>query len=223
MKALLVATTVTVVLAIASFLTLEYYLQRKAQSVIDDVSSVIAAPDHDVAFAALKEKYGESLLLVGCWSPRTGYEVCSYDVTVSNRPISKVFRIPFTELNARFDLLNRSISAAVVEYRSAQWKGESPVVHVQTDFCPAISTCGSVDFFYVNPWSLSSAPERWNGIVEMGVSTTPELQRAALSFNSKCLTSVRGCTDIAQLLPSVWSGSPNGVRCVIKNHQGKAR
>ncbi|SRR5581483_389697 len=223
MKALLVALTVIVALAVASFLTFEYYLHCKAQSVIGDVSSVIAASDHDVAFAAFKKKYGERLRSLGCWSPRTGYEVCSYQVTVSNRAISKVFQIPFTELNARFDLLNRSISAAMVEYRSAQRKGESPVVHVQTDFCPAISTCGSFDFFYVNPWSLSSAPERWNGIVEMGFSTAPELQRAALSLNSKCLTSIRRCTDIAQLLPSVWSASPNGVRCVIKNHEGKAR
>jgi hypothetical protein len=214
---------VMLVLAIASFLTFSYYLHWKAQSVIDDVSRVIAAPNHDVAFAALKEKYGDRLRSVGCWSPRTGYEVCSYEVMVSNRAISRVLRIPYTELNARFDLLNGSVSTAMVEYRSAQWKRESPVVHVQTDFCSAVSTCGNLDFFTVNPWSLSSTAERWNGVVEMGFSTVPELQLAASSFNLKCLTSIRGCTDIAQLLPSVWSASPNGVRCVIKNHEGTAR
>jgi hypothetical protein len=223
MRRWLSITLVFLALVIASFLTSGYYLRWRAQSVLNDVSALVSAPNHDVAFAALKEKYGDRLRSVGCWSACRDHEVCSYEVTVSNRALSAVLRIPYTELNARFDLLDESIATAIVEYRSAQWKGESPVVHVQTDFCPAISRCGNFDFFYVDPWNLSSTSKRWNGSVEMGFSTAPELRKAALSLNVNCLRSIRGCTDIAQLLPSVWSPSATGVRCIVTNHEGQAR
>src|SRR5580700_6795454 len=93
----------------------------------------------------------------------------------------------------------------MVDYRSAQTGRESPVVHVQTDF-----SCGPCDFFYLNPWVQSSSPDQWNGIVEMGFATSPELRRAALSLNPNCLSEISGCADIAQLLPTVWRASETG-------------
>ena len=219
MKMWVVAAITTAVLATALFLGYGYSLRREAQSVVNDVSGLVSAPDHDVAFAALRQKYGNRLQSVGCSA-----RVCSYEAKVSNRVLSAVLRIPYTELNARFDLLDKSIVTAVVDYRSAQSKGESPVVHIQTDFCPATGRCGDHwDFFYLNPWSQSSTPEQWNGIVEMGFAAIPELRKAALSLNSSCLTNIRGCTDIAQLLPLVWSPSAAGVRCIVANHEGQAR
>lgn len=142
----------TVVLPTAVFLGYGYYLRREAQSVLSDISTLVSAPDHDVAFAGLRQKYGNRLESLGC-SPR----VCSYEVKVNNRVLSAVLRLPYTELNARFDLLDKSIVTAMVDYRSAHSKRESPVVQIQMDFCPAVSRCGDHwDFFYLNPWSVAN-------------------------------------------------------------------
>jgi hypothetical protein len=56
----------------------------------------------------------------------------------------------------------------------------------------------------------------------MGFAAVPELRKAALSLNFNCLTNISGCTDIAQLLPLVWSPSATGVRCIVTNHEGQA-
>jgi hypothetical protein len=104
-----IAAISTAVLATMLFLGYGHYLRREAQSVVNDVSELVSAPDHDVAFAALRQKYGNRLQSVGCSA-----RVCSYEAKVSNRVLSAVLRIPYTELNARFDLLDKSIVTAVV-------------------------------------------------------------------------------------------------------------
>jgi len=217
LKTWLAATLGVVALATAPFLMYGYYLRREARTVLDDVSRLTSAPDRDAAYAVLRQKYRDRLMPVeGCSA-----NICSYQVTVSNRLLAALFRVPYTELNARFDLRGKSVVLVMVDYRSAQSNQDSPVVHVQTDFC--VDRCGNSDFFYVHPWKQSSTTERWNGIVEMGFATDPELRQAALSLNPSCLTRIRGCTDIAQLLPLVWRTSDIGVLCVIANHEGQTR
>jgi len=203
-----------VVLATAAFLTYGYYLRREARAVLDDVLALTSAPDPDAAFAVLRQKYGDRLPAVGLCSANS----CSYEMAVSNRLLSALLRVPYTELNTRFDLRGKSVVLVMVEYRSAQTNRESPVVSVQTDFW-----CGACVHFVLSPWAQSSSPERWNGIVEMGFATAPELRQAALSLNLNCLTGIRGCTDIAQLLPQVWRPSATGVRCVVANREGTGR
>jgi len=186
--------------------------------VLDDVLALTSVPNRDAAFTAMRQRYGNRLTPdESCTA-----DICSYRVTVSNRLLSALFRVPYTELNARFDLRGESVVTVMVEYRSAQSNRESPVVHVQTDFCVG-HRCGPFDFLYVHPWMQSAIPERWNGVVEMGFATAPELRHAALSLDPNCLTKIRGCTDIAQLLPLVWRPSDTGVQCVIANHEGQAR
>ena len=201
-------------LATAAWLTYGYYLRREARAVMDDVRVLTLAPDRTAAFEVLRGKYGKRLTPVeGCAA-----DICSYEVRVSNHPLAAVFRVPYAELSARFDLKGKSVILVMVEYRSAQSSGESPIVHVQTDLCT--DSCG---YFYVHPWTQSSTAEQWNGIVQMGFATAPELRQAAFSLNPNCLTNVRGCTDIAQLLPSVWQPSESRVRCVVANREGEAR
>jgi hypothetical protein len=206
------------ILGMAAFLADGYLLRREAQRLLDDVSTFTSAPNHDAAFAVLRQKYGHRVTPVdGCSA-----DDCSYEITVSNRLLSKLFRLRYTELNVRFDVVRKSIVVVMVDYRAAQSNRDSPVVHIQTDFCPAYARCGNFDIAYVHPWAQSS-PERWSGIVEMGFSTLPELRKAALSLDLNCLTRMRGCTDIAQLLPAVWRPSATGVRCIVANREGRAR
>ncbi|HEY1528048.1 MAG TPA: hypothetical protein VGH51_17595 [Candidatus Angelobacter sp.] len=197
----------------AVLLAYGHYLRWEARSVLEDVKVFISAPNHDAAFAALSQKYGNRLKpSKGCSADQ-----CSYELTVSNQLLSTLLRSPRAELNARFDLMRKSVVLVMVDYRSAQSNQISPVIHVQAD------VCDRCDWFYVHPWNQSSTSERWNGIVEMGVAIAPELRDAALGLNPDCLTRLRGCTDIAQLLPSIWEVSAPGVRCVVPNHSGQAR
>jgi len=203
-----------VFLVILMWLGYGFYLRYQVRSVLDDVRTLSVASDHTAAFEALRHKYGNRLKsMEGC-----SEAICSYDLSVSNHAMSAAFRVPYTELNARFDLRGRSVVTVMVEYRSAQSVSDSPVVHVQIDFCPA--SCGH---FFVHPWTRSGTAERWNGIVEMGFATAEELREAALALNPRCLTNMRGCSDIAQLLPSVWESSGTGVRCLVPNLEGQAR
>jgi hypothetical protein len=197
----------------AGWLAYGHYLRGEVQSMLDDVRVFISAPNHDAAFAALRRKYGNRLKT----STACSADQCSYELTISNHLLSTLLRNPRTELNARFDLRGKSVVLVMVDYRSAQSKQVSPVIHVQAD------VCDRCDWFYVDPWSQSSTYERWNGSVEMGVATTLELREAALALNPDCFTRLGGCTDIAQLLPSVWEISGAGVRCVVANRSGQAR
>lgn len=201
------------VLLAAGWLGYGYYLRWEARSVLDDVRAFISLSNHDVSFAALRQKYGNRL------KPSTGCSAdqCSYELTISNHLLYMLLRNPRTELNARFDLREKSVVLVMVDYRSAQSNQVSPVIHVQAD------VCDRCDWFYVDPWNQSSSAERWNGSVEMGIATAPELREAALGLNPDCLTRFGGCTDIAQLLPSVWEFAGTGVRCVVANRYGQAR
>lgn len=205
-----------VVLIATGFLIYGYCLRRQARAVLDDVFTLTAAPDREAAFIALRRKYGNRLMLDGCSG-----DMCSYHLSVSNRFLSTLVRIPYTELNVRFDLRSKLVSLVMVDYRSALSDRTSPIVHVQTDFC--VGRCGDLDIFYVHPWTETSTAERWNGIVEMGYTTVPQLRRAALSLNTSCLTSIRGCTDLAQLMPKLWETTADGIRCALANRTGRVR
>jgi hypothetical protein len=204
------------VLIATGFLIHGYCLRRQARALLDDVFALTAAPDREAAFIALRRKYGNTLMPDGCSG-----DLCSYHLSVSNGFLSTLVRIPYTELNVRFDLRGKLVSLVMVDYRSAFSDRTSPIVHVQTDFC--VGRCGDFDIFYVHPWTETSTAERWNGIVEMGYTTVPQLRRAALSINTSCLTSILGCSDIAQLMPEIWEPTADGIRCTLANRTGRVR
>jgi len=203
-------------LATAIFVGYGYYLRWEARELLNDVFALTSASNTNNPFALLRQKYGDRMTAVACSG-----ELCSYQMTVSNHLLSALPRIPYTELNVRFEQPSKPFYLVIVDYRSALSHGNSPAVHVQTDFCTA--NCGNFDMFYVHPWDQSSTPERWSGSIEMGHTTTSELRQAALSLNTDCLTRIHGCTDIAQLLPEVWRPSEDGIRCVLANRTGRVR
>lgn len=206
----------SLVLIATGFLIHGYCLRRQARALLNDVLALTAAPDREAAFIALRRKYGTTLMPDGCSG-----DLCSYLLSVSNGFLSTLVRIPYTELNVRFDLQGKLVSLVMVDYRSAFSDRTSPIVHVQTDFC--VGRCGDFDIFYVHPWTGTSTAERWNGIVEMGYTTVPQLRRAALSINTSCLTSIRGCSNIAQLMPQIWEPTADGIRCALANRTGRVR
>ena len=206
----------SLVLIATGLLIYGYCLHKQARGVLNDVFTLTVASDREAALIELRRKYGKRLILNGCSG-----DLCSYHVSVSNRVLSTLVRFPYTELNVRFDLRDKMVSVVVVDYRSAFCDRTSPVVHMQTDFC--VGRCGNYDYFYVHPWTEKSTAERWNGVVEMGYTTIPQLRHAALLLNTSCLTSIRGCSDIAQLMPEIWEPTTDGIRCALRNQTGRVR
>ncbi len=162
-------------------------------------------------FAAIRQQYGRRLrALDGCASD------CTYKVGVNNLLLSKLHLVPYTELIEWFQVRDGRVLFTMLEYRTALKGTESPVVHVQTDFC-GDKVCG---WMYLNPWSDSSEL-RSNGMVEVGYAANVQRRQQAYAMSVRCLYTIGGCRDIAALLPSVWLRTDSGnVSCRIPNNSG---
>lgn len=135
-------------------------------------------------------------------------DFCQYEFVVKNWVLSTLRLAPPTELRARVTVFHRRLDAAGVDYASAIFKENSPVVHVQEDFC-ADRTDIRCDHFALNPHGRNVGPA-WNGIVEFGQLATDGQKKAAWALNLDCLASRHGCTDISQLTPKLWKATGPG-------------
>jgi hypothetical protein len=194
-----------------AWLAYGYRLRQQAEAVLADVRELTLASDRSTTFVALKQKYGSALQFEGCVQ---GF--CSYQLAVSNHLLSAFHLARYTELNVTFTLRNDVLGAALIEYRSAQTNATSPVAHLQADF----SCTEPCDYVYVHPWNKPTS-ERWNGVLQLGRAANPALMSKAFSLNTTCLTKIGGCSDLAELLPTVWQRlGPNGLACILPNREG---
>lgn len=172
----------------------EFKTRRDAAATLDDLKLLGTSKDPTVGFELLKRRYGRKLRPLGC-----SQQFCQYKISFSNRSISALQIVPYTELNVWFTVYEQSLQIAMLEYRTALSGPESPVVHVQAGMCGR--GCGVR--FDVNPHG--STQQIWNGLVEFDTRTTPEQRDAALALNLDCLSRIGGCKDIVELLPRVWT------------------
>ena len=154
--------------------------------------------DPTASFELLRRKYGSKLHAIGCEQ-----QLCQYEMSLSNASISRLYVVPYTEMNVWFTMYNGSLQVAMLEYRTALKAKNSPVVHVQQDVDPC---CGVS--FDVNPHGTTQ--QMWNGLVEISAKATPEQRDAALALNLECLTRIGGCRDIIDLLPTLWKHTGPG-------------
>jgi hypothetical protein len=70
-----------------------------------------------------------------------------------------------------------------------------------------VKYCNQCNSFVINPSEVSS-PLGTSGSVEIGSQSIAEEKRIALAFNTGCLTSWRGCTNIAEIMPEIWWVTP---------------
>ncbi len=172
-----------------------FKVRTEANSLLRDLDALQQSGDPTASFELLKRKYGRRLQPTeGCLP-----QYCQYLITISNRSISALHLVPYAEMKVWYTVYRGSLVLAMAEYRDALKRSNSPVVHVQVGMCA--HGCGVR--FDVNPHGISR--QMWNGLVEFDTRATHQQRDAALALNLRCLTSIEGCSDISELLPTVWN------------------
>lgn len=167
---------------------------REANARLNEFKELGASRNPTATFESLQRKYGGKLHKVKGSTP----QACQYEMNLSNRIISALHIVPYTEMNIWFTVDEGSLRWAMLEYRTALTGPNSPVVHVQQGMCA--HGCGVR--FDVNPHG--TAQQVWNGLVEFDTRATAQQRDAALALNLDCFVRIGGCRDIVDLLPTVW-------------------
>jgi hypothetical protein len=180
------------------------HTRRQAKMLLENLKGLDKNIDPASSFSAFKERHRDQLAKEECAN-----DLCQYEFVVNNWIIATLHLAPRTEIRATVTLFHGGLDVAGVEYTSGIFKANSPIVHVQEDFCADRSDI-PCDHFGLNPHGRNVAPT-WNGIVEFGQSATDEQKRAAWTLNLDCLASHYGCKDISQLLPEIWKATGPGL------------
>lgn len=176
----------------------------EAKAILEDFRRLDQRRESSSALKAFRQKHLAQLVDEQCRD-----DSCESQFLVSNGFLSMLHLAPRTELRAWMLVDQGKADFFALEYTSSIFKQESPVVHVQEDFCADRTDIGC-DHFALNPHGRNVSPA-WNGIVEFGQLATKEQKDAAWDMNLNCLVALHGCADIAVLLPSVWRTTGRGV------------
>ncbi len=199
------ATIVVLVAAFAAFTALSAFLTyREARARLNDLRELVLSKDPTASFELLKRTYGTRLHPAKGWTEGCTQRFCQYELSFSNRAISRFHLVPYTEMTTWFTVANGSLILAMVEYRVALDGPNSPAVHVQEGMCA--KGCGVR--FGVNPHGKTQ--QLWNGIVEFDTRATPRERNAALGLNLECFAKIGGCKNIIELLPTAWAQNRDG-------------
>jgi hypothetical protein len=182
---------------LALFAAIRIYAVHRAAELVAEIRNIDQAPDPIVFSRALMQKYGDALVAEKCEA-----DFCQIHYLLSNRLLSTLHLAPRSEIEVYFTIFKGSLAVVHVQYTSDVFQANSPVVHVQEDFCAA-RTDISCDHFALNPHGRNVSPT-WNGDIEFGQLATVEQKRAAWALNLNCMTAFDGCKDIAELSPSLW-------------------
>jgi hypothetical protein len=173
------------------------YARHQARTVIEKIRNVDTAADPTAASRSLMRLYSDRLVSQNCER-----EFCQYQFLFTNGVISKLRIAPRAEIRMYVSIYAGNLSDINVQYTSAVFKADSPIVSVQEDFCGNRRDI-SCEHFAINPHGRDVG-QTWNGDVEFGQKATREQKRAAWALNLHCVAALRGCKDISQLLPTVW-------------------
>ena len=169
--------------------------RRDAATRLDEFRQLGISGDPTATFESLQRKYGSKLRHIeGCTQ-----QFCQYEINLSNRTVSALRIVPYTELNVWFTVYKGSVQIAMLEYRTALRGPQSPVVHVHEGLCA--HGCGVR--FDVSPHGTTQ--QMWNGLVTFDTRATPQQRDAALALNLDCFARIGGCKDIIELVPTVWT------------------
>jgi hypothetical protein len=205
---LAIAVGLTTLVACGSLFRYYHILNEQAQIILT-ASYELSDKNQQPTVADLQKHFGSQLQLDGCNSSS-----CTYSVFVSNRVLAALHVTPYTQMESYFVTRDGVVLANMVNYTTRVNHHHSVVSHVQIDFC------NSCQAFAIHPWDASSSLDT-NGIVEIGSEVPARNRRTVLSLNTRCLTKIGGCQNIADLLPTVWKQtSDKKIACIIQNDRG---
>ena len=171
--------------------------RHQAVILIEKIRNLDAAADPTSVARSMIRTYNDRLVSQNCER-----NFCQYQFLFTNGVISKLPIAPKAEIRMYISIYAGSLSDVSVEYTSAIFSANSPIVSVQEDFC-GNRTDISCAHFGINPHGRDIG-QTWNGDVDFGQKATREQKRAAWALNLNCLAAFRGCKDISQLLPTIW-------------------
>lgn len=178
------------------------YVRYQARAFIEELRSLDKAADPTAISRSLMRTHENRLVSHNCER-----DFCQYQYLFTNGVISTLQIVPKASIRMYLTTHAGSLSLIYVEYTSAVSKADSPIVSIQEDFCR--KTDNRCNNFDINPHGRDLG-QTWNGIVEFGQLAREEQKRAAWGLNLNCLTTIHGCQDISQLLPTIWKGTSPG-------------
>ena len=138
---------------------------------------------------------------------------CAYEVVESNWVLAALHWTPYSELRSEIWFRDGILGASILDFTSTANPRHSIVAHVFIQEGEGLE-------FDLHPWETSS-PADTNGIVDVSPKSLLAHENAVLGFDTRCLTSHRGCVSVAELLPTVWEQASDGsIRCRLPNHKG---
>ena len=176
----------------------------QATMLLDDLKRLDKNVDPSSAFRVFRDKHLHQLAEEECRD-----DLCESEFLVNNWVLSILHLAPRIELRVRITLFQQKPNTVEVEYLSATFKQDSPIVHVQEDFCADRADI-QCNHFALNPHGRNVRPS-WNGIVEFGQLATDEQKEAAWGLNLDCLVAFHGCKDISLLSPKIWRATGPGI------------
>jgi hypothetical protein len=136
---------------------------------------------------------------------------CGYEVTLSNRLLFKLRLAPYTALRSSFWVRDNVLEENVVEVFTVNRRG-GMVVYVDAKYCEECN-----DFDIVS--CVGATASVGSGSVRIGSRSRPVDKQVAFGFKTECLSSLRGCASVAELLPTIWSTTSDGtLQCASSDH-----
>jgi hypothetical protein len=188
-------------LATTCFFIYLHSLKQKADQIVRS-SYELSQQGYRPTLADLRQRFGAELKQS---SPCTAWG-CGYEVIVSNRLLARLNLADYSVLDSSFWTRGNVVDENVLSVFTVR-NNRGIVAYVDTKYCEGCKG------FVVTPCEGSMASMA-SASVRIGSGSGLNERRTAFGFNTECLSSLRACASIAELLPSVWQSSPTGtVQC----------
>jgi hypothetical protein len=208
-RALFLLVAAVVCLVVVSLYIYALSLTRRAEALIQATYDLSTYRGSALPLKTLQDRFGGRLQsMEGCNTSE-----CSYKVSLSNEVLASLRVVPYTELVSTFWVRDGVVDRNMLDFTTRVHDRHSIVLHVQTDFSDS-------DEFDLHPW-MDSSPTDTNGLVGITSGVPLENKKLALALNLHCLTKPGGCSNVAEMLPTLWQATANGkINCRISNHEG---
>ena len=201
-KKLAIATIVIAVLAATALFIYRKQRERKAARIIR-LSYEIVQLQRRPTLSELRRRFGEDLRQPNPCIPAG----CMYEVEVSNRLLAQLGLAHYTVLKSSFWTRGDMVDLNFLELWT--WGGAGAYVNAKY--------CEGCNGFYSGSCGFSNAKTR-SGSVDIDLSSSLDEKRKAYGFNPRCLSNLRGCASVAEILPSIWQVTRTGeVQCTTDN------
>jgi hypothetical protein len=132
---------------------------------------------------------------------------CGYDITLSNRVLAQLHLAPYTALRSVFWVRDGVLEENILEVWTRTSRERMIVAYADAKYC---KDCAEFD---VVPCEGRKS-EIASGSVRVGSRSTPIQKQSAFGFNTECLSTSKGCGSVAELLPTIWDETNEGLmRC----------